>query len=197
MSVQIDSRFQQSGRVRMPQRVRGDILADARLSGRTLDRFLNRGRLVGNIRALAGEQVVRRAIRFPVRSQLRQQTWRERNLPLSVPLASRCQLHPLAVDVGRFQASRFGDSHPRTIESHQERTVFEIGCTSQQTFNFVVTENHRQAAGTFAKEQLIGQFRWHAGLRSDNDSGNGAAATHYDFPANTIENHAHLPGSRT
>ena len=68
---QIDSRFQQSRRITVSQRVRRDGLVDPRQRRRHLAGLLDRGARQGNVERLAGKEERRRSHLFPVRAEFR------------------------------------------------------------------------------------------------------------------------------
>ncbi len=86
-----------------------DVLGNLGPLGCGLDRFLDRGWCVGTIGCLARKETRRRSIRFPIRPQLPQQSWREWNDSFLVALATDdAELHSMTVDIDDFQSSRFG-----------------------------------------------------------------------------------------
>ena len=113
----------------MPQCVRCYVLQDAGFLRGDFEHLLNRRRLQRHIGRLAGEQIVRRTIDFPVLAKFVQQSRRHRNDACLLAFAiADSQLHPLAVDVAvsqfhvvRHAASELGDAilprcHCRTFK---------------------------------------------------------------------------------
>jgi len=107
----VDSRFQKAGRVGMSKDVWRDVFVDLGPLGRPFDPLLDRRGRVRPIGLLARKHMPGGAVRFPIRPQCRQQSGREGNQPLPVPFAAgHAELHPIAVDVGDLQGSRFGQA---------------------------------------------------------------------------------------
>ena len=85
-----------------------------------------------------------------------QQPRRERHEPLLVPFAVHdLELHPLAVDVGHLQVSRFGDAQPRRIQGQQHRAMFEVRYTCDQATDFLGAQHRRQLLGPLAEGDVL------------------------------------------
>ncbi len=100
---------------------------DVRQSGRHLDRLEDRGVAVRLVGGFSRKEQQAGFVLFPVHSQLAEQPWRQRNLPLLGSLAEHhANLHPLGVDVVDHQVGRFGEPHPGGVEGGQEDTLLEL-----------------------------------------------------------------------
>jgi hypothetical protein len=115
---QIDSRFEHAGRVRVPQSMGSDILADCGLGHRQLACLLNRGSRKGRVRRLARKKIVAWPLEFPILAKLLQQPWRDGHDSFFASFSvGDTDLSPLAVDVGDAEMGGFGQPQPCCVAS--------------------------------------------------------------------------------
>ena len=109
----VDSGFQESRRVGMPQRMRGNLgFDDPGFGGRYLASLLNRSTRERDSPGLARKEVAGRAGQFPVRSEFRQQPRRDGHEPVFAPFSGANVDHPPgAVDVAYFEMGGLAQPH--------------------------------------------------------------------------------------
>ena len=145
---QVGTRFQQMGRVRVPQRVRGDAFVDPRLprgQAHGLPDHLRRDRRIGPPAvARPREEVGLRSHPAVVLTQGREECGTEGDLAIAAALALLdAEHHALAIDVADFELTRFAAPQAGAVQGEEQRAVIQILRARNEALHLVGTEHDR------------------------------------------------------